>query len=112
VPCMVISPFSRGGYVVSDTFDHTSTLRLIETRFGVEVPNLSAWRRATCGDLTAALGLGEPPRYDVPVLPETAAALERVEKSVLSLPPPQVPRTQSMPAQEAGTRKRRGIAAA
>jgi phospholipase C len=27
VPCLVISPFSRGGFVCGDTFDHTSTLR-------------------------------------------------------------------------------------
>ena len=46
VPCLVISPFSRGGYVCGATFDHTSTLRLLEARFGVEVPNLSQWRRA------------------------------------------------------------------
>ena len=38
VPCTVISPFSRGGYVCSETFDHTSTLRLLEARFGVEIP--------------------------------------------------------------------------
>ncbi len=44
--CLVVSPFSRGGYLCSDVFDHTSLLRFIETRFGVEVPNLSAWRRA------------------------------------------------------------------
>jgi phospholipase C len=44
-PCLVISPFSRGGYLYSGTLDHTSTLRFIETRFGVPVPNLSAWRR-------------------------------------------------------------------
>ena len=54
VPTWVISPFSRGGFVSSDVFDHTSTLRFLETRFGVEVPNLSAWRRETCGDLTSA----------------------------------------------------------
>jgi phospholipase C len=95
--------------VVSDTFDHTSTLRLIETRFGVEVPNLSAWRRATCGDLTATLGLGEPPRYDVPALPDTTAQLAAVERDVMNLPPPQVPGVQSMPSQESGTRKRRGV---
>src|SRR5207244_11691043 len=58
VPCMIISQFSRGGYVCSDTFDHTSTLRLLETRFGVEVPNLTRWRRGTCGERTSALGLG------------------------------------------------------
>ncbi|MEP7062052.1 MAG: alkaline phosphatase family protein [Betaproteobacteria bacterium] len=109
VPCLVISPFSRGGYVVSDTFDHTSTLRLIETRFGVEVPNLSAWRRQTCGDLTATLGFGEPPRLDVPVLPDTVAPLARVEREVMTLPPPVVPARQAMPAQETGARKRRGM---
>ena len=106
----MISPFSRGGYVVSDTFDHTSTLRLIETRFGVEVPNLSAWRRQTCGDLTATLGFGEPPRLDVPVLPDTVAPLARVEREVMTLPPPVVTAHQAMPAQESGTRKRRGMA--
>jgi phospholipase C len=110
VPCLVISPWSRGGYAVGDTFDHTSTLRLIEARFGVEVPNLSAWRRATCGDLTAALGLGAPPRYDVPALPDTEAHLAEVERTVMNLPAPAVPATQAMPTQEQGTRARRGAA--
>ena len=41
VPCLIVSPFSRGGFVCSDTFDHTSTLQLLEARFGVEVPNLT-----------------------------------------------------------------------
>ncbi len=39
VPLLVVSPFSRGGYVCSDTFDHTSQLRFLETRFGVKAPN-------------------------------------------------------------------------
>src|SRR6202051_3793404 len=46
VPMLIISPFSRGGFVSSALFDHTSVLRFLETRFGAEVPNLSAWRRA------------------------------------------------------------------
>ena len=107
VPCLVVSPFSRGGYVVSDTFDHTSTLRLIETRFGVEVPYLSRWRRDTCGDLTTALGLGIAPRMDVPALPATAARLAAIERNVIDLPPPEVPSVQQMPRQERATRKRR-----
>ena len=61
VPCILMSPFTRGGYLASDTFDHTSTLRFIETRFGVTVPNLSAWRRSAVGDLTSALALGQAP---------------------------------------------------
>jgi phospholipase C len=61
VPMLVVSPFSVGGWVCSDTFDHTSQLRFLETRFGVTVPNLSTWRRSVTGDLTAALpALGAP----------------------------------------------------
>ncbi|HUN50146.1 MAG TPA: alkaline phosphatase family protein [Candidatus Sulfotelmatobacter sp.] len=110
VPCLLISPFTRGGYVAGETFDHTSALRLIEARFGVEVPNLSAWRRRTCGDFTRALGLGEPARLGLPALPETAQALLRVERDVTTLPPPAVPERQAMPRQEAGTRPRRSPA--
>ena len=70
VPCLVISPFSRGGYVCGETFDHTSTLRLIETRFGVEVPNFSRWRRETSGDLTRAFGFGTTADVSIPNLPQ------------------------------------------
>ena len=108
VPCLVISPFSRGGYVCGETFDHTSTLRLIEKRFGVEIPNLSAWRRRICGDLTRAFGFGEPARLDVPDLPKTAEALRRAEAAAVELPQPDVPLAQAMPRQEPGTRPRRG----
>ena len=108
MPCLVVSPFSRGGYVVGDTFDHTSTLRLIETRFGVEVPYLSRWRRETCGDLTTTLGLGFAPRLDLPRLPATAARLADVERKVLDLP--MAPEAQQMPRQEPGARRRRGTA--
>ena len=65
--------------MASQTFDHTSTLWLIETLFGVEVPNLSAWRRGITGDLTSALAL--------------AGTLD------VGIPYP-LPTTNSMPAQE------------
>lgn len=106
VPCMIISPYSRGNYVVSKTFDHTSVLRLIETRFGVEIPNLSRWRRETCGDLASAFAFGSPARLDVPNLPETAYALRMAEERAMSLPAPQVPVAQSMARQESGSRLR------
>jgi phospholipase C len=70
-PALVISPFSAGGHKYSGTLDHTSTLRLIETRFGVTVPNLSAWRRAATGDLTGALNFTTAPVTAVPTLPTT-----------------------------------------
>jgi phospholipase C len=107
VPCLIISPYSRGGYVSGHTFDHTSTLRLLETRFGVEAPGISAWRRATTGDLTAAFGFGPPPRLDVPALPETAMALLQAQARVMSLPHPEAPTVQTMPRQEPGSRPRR-----
>jgi phospholipase C len=59
VPMLVVSPWTRGGYVSSETFDHTSVLRLLERVTGVAEPNISAWRRAVCGDLTSVLRSGE-----------------------------------------------------
>jgi len=85
-------------------------LRLIETRFGVEVPNLTKWRRETCGDLTAAFGFGEPADPSVPALPQTADALGTAERLVATLPSPTVPSVQAMPKPEtaAFVRRRRG----
>jgi phospholipase C len=107
VPCLVISPFSRGGTVCGTTLDHTSTLRLLEARFGVEVANLSDWRRKTCGDLTTAFGFGEPAHFDVPRLPETEHALRMAQERAMALPRPTVPLAQSMAHQERGSRIRR-----
>jgi len=55
VPLLVISPFSRGGHIATQRFDHTSQLKFLEHRFGIHVSNLSAWRRKTVGDLTSTL---------------------------------------------------------
>ena len=75
VPMLVISPFSRGGLVSSDTFDHTSTLRFLETRFGARVPNLSAWRRKTTGDLTSAFNFAAKPNTTRPTLPQPGSTV-------------------------------------
>ncbi len=72
VPTLVISPWSRGGWVNSDTFDHTSTLRFLEARFGVPVPNVSTWRRKTVGDLTSTLRFAKP-NTGRPSLPATGS---------------------------------------
>ncbi len=60
VPMYVVSPWSRGGWVNSQAFDHTSVLRFIETRFGVAEPNISPFRRAVCGDLLSAFNFVNP----------------------------------------------------
>ena len=59
VPLVVASPWSRGGAVCSQVFDHTSILQFLEkfvshkTGKKVEESNISDWRRAVCGDLTS-----------------------------------------------------------
>ncbi|MGH3381724.1 MAG: alkaline phosphatase family protein [Actinoallomurus sp.] len=102
VPCLLISPWTLGGWVATEKFDHTSTLRLLELLTGVQTPNLSAWRRSTFGDLTSALGVGST--ANPPELPDTRALLEEAEKEVETLPPPKFPgKTQTPPKQEKGT---------
>jgi phospholipase C len=80
VPMLVVSPFARGGFVASHPFDHTSTLRFLETRFGAEVPNLSTWRRSATGDLTSAFNFAAVNR-SVPPLPQPSAADNRITMS-------------------------------
>ena len=60
IPAMVISPWSRGGFVCSEVFDHVSTIKFMEKRFGVMEPNISDWRRAVSGDLTSTLDFKTP----------------------------------------------------
>ncbi|HEX7354042.1 MAG TPA: alkaline phosphatase family protein [Mycobacteriales bacterium] len=73
VPALVLSPYSRGGLCYSGTLDHTSCLRLLETRFGTPVPNLSAWRRGVVGDLTGAFDFAGTPTAAAPSLPSVPA---------------------------------------
>lgn len=72
VPLLVVSPFSRGGHVATEVFDHTSQLRFLETRFGVTAPNISDWRRRTVGDLTSTLRMNHA-ISGAPTLPSTRA---------------------------------------
>lgn len=59
VPLVVASPWSRGGAVNSQVFDHTSIIMFLEkflsqkTGKKIEEPNISSWRRTVCGDLTS-----------------------------------------------------------
>ncbi|MES2429115.1 MAG: phospholipase C, phosphocholine-specific [Bacteroidota bacterium] len=59
VPTVIASPWSRGGKVCSEVFDHTSTLQFLEgfvnKKFNkqIKIDNISEWRRTICGDLTS-----------------------------------------------------------
>jgi phospholipase C len=65
VPMIIASPWTRGGRVCSEVFDHTSTLQFLEKLLSkksgksIRQDNISAWRRAICGDLTSAFNSGE-----------------------------------------------------
>ncbi|MEU9851240.1 phosphocholine-specific phospholipase C [Streptomyces sp. NPDC047985] len=102
VPLWVMSPWSRGGWVNSQVFDHTSVLRFLELVTGVREPNISQWRRAVCGDLTSCFDFTRPD-FSIPVLPDTLALVERAD-AASRLPPvaPPAPGAQVMPAQEPG----------
>ena len=71
VPMLVVSPFSRGGYVASEIFDHTSQIQFLEERFGIRCAGISAWRRATAGNLTSTLQLNRA-NAAAPFLPSTS----------------------------------------
>ena len=106
VPLYVISPWSKGGHVASEVFDHTSILRFLEARFGVHEPNISAWRRGVCGDLTSCFDFAAPDTVDfMAALPETEALSIRAAR-LEEIPPP-VPDQAAAPVQETGLRPRR-----
>ncbi|SOY61243.1 phosphocholine-specific phospholipase C [Cupriavidus taiwanensis] len=112
VPMYVVSPWSRGGWVNSQVFDHTSVLRFLEARFGVAEPNISGFRRAVAGDLTSAFNFVSPNTNPLPQLPsrdKASADAIRTAQGVL----PQVPLppagSQQMPRQDPGTRPSRAL---
>jgi phospholipase C len=109
VPLYAISPWSRGGWVNSQVFDHTSVIRFVETRFGVMEPNITPWRRAVCGDLTSAFNFKTP--NDKPFatgLPATKATADRAAALPGRTIPP-IPTQPGMPMQAAGPRPSRAL---
>jgi phospholipase C len=104
VPMLVISPWSVGGFVNSELFDHTSVLRFLETRFGVAAPNISAWRRAVAGDLTSTFDFSQE---SLPLLPEAGDAMKRAEKQC-KLPAPHYA-SEDLPRQEHGGKPARPL---
>jgi len=108
VPLIVVSPWSRGGWVNSQIFDHTSVIRFLERRFGVMEPNISPWRRMVTGDLTTMFDFDDPDGSALGALPGTADAMARVIAES-RLPPPVVPTVGALPLQEPGQRPARAL---
>ena len=112
VPMIVISPWSKGGWVNSEVFDHTSLIRFIEQRFGREYPgivepNITAWRRAVSGDLTSTLNFRSPNSAVVPLLATAAYVPPDNIRHPDYAPVP--PTTQALPKQEPGIRPARAV---
>jgi phospholipase C len=105
VPCIIVSPWTQGGFVASETFDHTSVLQFLERLTGVTIPNITDWRRSTFGDLTSAFGFPTGRRF--PRLPDTKGSLAAAVNSVNNFPAPVIPAAnQTVPVQETGPRPR------
>jgi phospholipase C len=113
VPMIVVSPWSKGGWVNSQVFDHTSLIRFIEARFadqysGLIEANITPWRRAIVGDLTNAFDFKKPEAWRQITLPDT----EAYEPEDLVRQPDEVlvpPANQTLPEQEPGVRPARGL---
>jgi phospholipase C len=104
VPCIIVSPWTVGGWVATERFDHTSCLRLLEWFTGVREPNISAWRRHTFGDLTSALRLDQPPSTQPVQFPDVDLEVIRANRTDL-LPQPVIPASpQTHPMQEPGSK--------
>ncbi|WP_267241958.1 phosphocholine-specific phospholipase C [Streptomyces sp. PR69] len=108
VPMIVVSPWTRGGWVSSEVFDHTSVIRFLEQwTAAVGKPascaNISAWRRKVCGDLTGLFDFSSPV-YGLPALPATS-----VLGSACNGVPNPAPQDNRLPDQEPGVRPARPL---
>ncbi|HYI94233.1 MAG TPA: phospholipase C, phosphocholine-specific, partial [Bryobacteraceae bacterium] len=108
VPLYIISPWSKGGWVNSQVFDHTSVGQFLEKRFGIKIPGISPWHRVVCGDLTSAFDFVSPNDPAFLRLPDVTGSVAVVaEHSKRPKPiPPDLPRA---PFQEPGIRPSRAL---
>jgi phospholipase C len=113
VPMIIVSPWTRGGWVNSQLFDHTSMIKFLEARFADGRPdlvesNITPWRRAVVGDLTTAFDFKTPNRSRHISLPDT----DDFKPDDLVRHPDEVPvppTDQRLPKQEQGVRPARAI---
>jgi phospholipase C len=87
VPLVIASPWSRGGYVCSQVFDHTSVLQFLEkflsekTKRPIRESNITDWRRTVCGDLTSVFRPYYGGRMDQPTPVERAPFLGSINEA-------------------------------
>lgn len=87
VPLVVASPWSRGGMVCSQVFDHTSVLQFLEhylshkTGKPIVETNISQWRRTVCGNLTSVFRPYNGEKITAPTFGEKDAFIEAIHKA-------------------------------
>jgi phospholipase C len=103
---LICSPWTRGGYVDSNVYDHTSMLQFLAAWAGVKPANVTPWRASVTGDLTSAFDFEHPDFSipgNIPTLDQTWALTQLTGGSTT----PPAEGAQKMPAQEPGTRPHR-----
>ena len=108
VPMYVISPWTKGGWVNSQVFDHSSVVRFIEARFGVREPLISPWRRAVSGNLLSCFDFVNPQDGGYRHLPDTAAR-RAMALGLANTKVPATPTSLAAPVQAAGVRPARAL---
>lgn len=87
VPLVIASPWTKGGWVNSEVFDHTSTLQFLEhfiqrkTGKKIVESNISAWRRLVCGDLTSVFRKPEDSKRPTIEFVDRDAEVSRIYKA-------------------------------
>lgn len=114
VPMIICSPWTRGGHVDSQVYDHTSVIQFLETWTSAlgkpaVCSSISAWRRQVSGDLTGAFDFTNPV-YGLPTnLPAASTTISRTGTCDPLPNPTDSNASNSLPAQEAGTRPARAL---
>lgn len=93
VPMVIASPWSRGGWVNSQVFDHTSSIQFLEkflskkTQKKIYEPNITSWRRTVCGDLTSVFRKYNGEEIEKPKFLERDEFIEAIHKAQFRNPP-------------------------
>lgn len=129
VPLVIASPWSRGGAVCSQVFDHTSIVMFLEkflshkTGKKIEETNISSWRRTVCGDLTSSFTPYNEEKYPLPEFQKRNEFVTGIHRAQFrqgptahaALTPQEIldanknPRQSVLPQQEKGTRVSRSL---
>jgi phospholipase C len=102
---LICSPWTRGGYVDSNVYDHTSMLQFLAAWTRVKPANVTPWRASVTGDLTTAFDFTHPD-FSIPKIPTLEQTWALTQLTGGSTAPP-AEGDQKMPTQEPGTRPHR-----